>query len=202
MGVSLEAHTKPKLTEVLQTCKETSNVPSKRASSKQKPGTCESRAYPRDSLPALPCCAFPVQNQLWSPLDKRATPNDERTKTRHSTASFRCGDRALRTESVRRAVERVRRDFARIGDAIAPTQLNPECMQCLSCMATAASVYYYNRAACGWKLADFAEPSTHRPDRATKSILSGWWKSMRDAWSLQRDDGIGKGLASREAMAA
>ncbi|KAG3132776.1 hypothetical protein PI126_g19490 [Phytophthora idaei] len=30
---SLEAHTKPKLTEVLQTCKETSNVPSKRASS-------------------------------------------------------------------------------------------------------------------------------------------------------------------------
>ncbi|KAG6950677.1 hypothetical protein JG688_00014058 [Phytophthora aleatoria] len=192
MGVSWEAHTKPKLTEVLQTCKETSNVPSKRASSNRSQEHVSQEHIRGDSLPALPCCAFPVQNQLWSPLDKRATPNDERTKTRHSIASFRCGDRALRTESVRRAVERVRRSNFKVilsryrRMRLRPPSSNPECMQCpvmhgYCCICR----YYYNRAACGWKLADFAEPSTHRPDRATKSILSGWWKSMRDAWSLQ-----------------
>ncbi|KAF1787744.1 hypothetical protein GQ600_24483 [Phytophthora cactorum] len=172
MGVSLEAHTKPKLTEVLQTCKETSNVPSKRASSKQKPGTCESRAYPRDSLPALPCCAFPVQNQLWSPLDKRATPNDERTKTRHSTASFRCGDRALRTESVRHTVERVRRSNFKvillvIGECdCAHPALTQNVCNVLSCMATAASVVTIIIGL----LADGSSPTSPSPPRIDQIV--------------------------------
>ncbi|ETK84552.1 hypothetical protein F441_10678 [Phytophthora nicotianae CJ01A1] len=42
------------------------------------------------------------------PLIKGPQPNDERTKTGHGLPPFRCGDLALRTESVRRTVERVR----------------------------------------------------------------------------------------------